>query len=554
MLQLPASITTRFLASTLLLATVRVGSAQVTAAPPPGAGPVRRIAVDDAVKLALEQNLGLQVERLNPQIADLSVAQAAAAWVPSFSTGISAGSTKSPANSFLSGGQTIEDGRVSTNASVTQLLRWGGSYAVTWDGSRSTTTNLFSNFNPTLRSNVGLRAVQPLVRNFSIDSARQQLRVSAINREISDVQLRQTVVTTVRNVRHAYWDLSYAIASLEVSGQSLELAQRSLRETRARIEIGTTPPIDSVAAEAEVALRQEAVIVAEAAVSQAEDRLRALILDPSTPDFWSVRFELAETAPFQVQTIDVDAAVRTSLEKRTDLQRARRNLESSDVNIRYFRNQTMPDVNVQLDYGVVGLGGTQFIRGQGFPGPIIGQTTRSFGSVLTDVLANDFPAWTLSLNIAYPIGTSPAESSLARARLQYTQAQADIRNLELQVTTQIRDAGRQVRTNLQRIDSTRASRQLNEQRLEAEEKKLAAGTSTSFQVFQSQRDLSQARTNELRAILDYNRSLVDFEALQEAAISGGGSTVVVGSPAPVAPTNSAPGPTITTTSAQQGQF
>jgi hypothetical protein len=90
--------------------------------------------------------------------------------------------------------------------------------------------------------------------------------------------------------------------------------------------------------------------------------------------------------------------------------------------------------------------------------------------------------------------------------------------------------------------------------LEAEEKKLAAGTSTSFQVFQTQRDLAQARTNELRALLDYNTSLVDFEALQEAAASGGGSTVVVGSPAPAAPTNSAPGPTITTTSAQQGQF
>jgi outer membrane protein TolC len=515
---------------------------------------VRRISVDEAVKLALEQNLSLQVERLNPQIADLSVAQARAAWVPSFSTGLSAGSTRSPANSFLSGGQTLEDGRVSTSAAVSQLLPWGGSYSATWDGSRSTTTNLFSNFNPTLRSNVGFRIVQPLLRNFSIDNARQQLRVSAINREISDVQLRQTVVSTVRNVRHAYWDLSYAIASLEVGRQSLELAQRSLRETRARIEIGTTPPIDSVAAEAEVAQRQEAVIVAEAAVSQAEDRLRALILDPSTPDFWSIRFEPVGAAPFEVLTIDIDAAVRTSLEKRTDLLRARRNLESSDVDIRYFRNQTLPDVNVQLDYGLAGLGGSQFIRGQGFPGPVIGQTTRSFGSVLGDVLANEFPAWTLSLNVAYPIGASPAESNLARARLQYTQAQTDIRNLELQVTTQIRDAGRQVTTNLQRIDSTRASRQLQEQRLEAEEKKLAAGTSTSFQVFQSQRDLAQARTNELRAILDYNRSLVDFEALQEAALSGGGSVVVVGS-GPVAPaTNTTPGPITTTTSAQQGQF
>lgn len=552
--QFPVSIASLWLPCTLILTTVSVGFAQATGAAPPTAGPVRRLSVDEAVTLALEQNLSLQVERLNPPIADLSVAQARAAWVPSFSTGISTGSTKSPANSFLSGGQTIEDGRVSTNASVTQLLRWGGSYTATWDGSRSTTTNFFSNFDPTLRSNLSLRVVQPLVRNFSIDSARQQLQVSAINREISDVQLRQTVVSTSRNVRHAYWDLSYARASLDVARQSLELAQRSLRETQARIEIGTTPPIDSVAAEAEVAQRQEAVIVAEASVSQAEDRLRALILDPSTPDFWSVRFELADAAPFEIQTIDVDAAVRTSLEKRTDLRQARRSLESSDINIRYFRNQTLPDVNVQLDYGLVGLGGSQFIRGEGFPGPIVGRTSRNFGSVLGDILANEFPAWTLSLNVAYPIGASAAETGLARARLQYSQAQTTIRNLELQVTTQIRDAGRQVNTNLQRVDSTRAARQLSERRLEAEEKKLAAGTSTSFQVFQTQRDLAQARTNELRAVLDYNTSLVDFEALQEAAIVGGGSTVVVSTPTPAPAPNPIPGLITTTTSAQQGQF
>ncbi len=107
---------------------------------------------------------------------------------------------------------------------------------------------------------------------------------------------------------------------------------------------------------------------------------------------------------------------------------------------------------------------------------------------------------------------------------------------------------RQVNTNAKRIDTTRVSRQLNERRLEAEEKKFAAGTSTSFFVFQAQRDLAEARNNELRALLDYNKSLVDFETVQESAIGGGGGTITVAGSG-VAPT----APSVRTTVIQTGQ-
>jgi len=113
--------------------------------------------------------------------------------------------------------------------------------------------------------------------------------------------------------------------------------------------------------------------------------------------------------------------------------------------------------------------------------------------------------------------------------MQYSQAQLQLRNLELQVAAQVRDVGRQVTTNLKRVEATRAARSLSERRLQAEEKKLAAGTSTSYVVFQAQRDLAQARNNEIKAILDYNTSLVDFDAVQEAALTGSGSIVIAGS-------------------------
>ncbi len=494
--------------------------ASVFAQAPPPSPQVRRLTVDQAVQTALENNLGVQIARIDPLVQDLSIAQARGAWAPTFNTTLQTTSADTPNNSFLSGaqGEKTSDARFNTNMGLAQTMPWGGNYSVGWDSTRSTTTNIFSNFSPQLRSSLALNYTQPLLRGFGIDASRQQLLVSQKNREIADVTLRQSIATTTRAVRTAYWDLAFAIASLAVQQQSLELARQSLNNTRARVEIGTTPPIDVVEAESEVATREEAVIVGDAQIATSEDTLRALIYDPAMPEFWTIRIEPAELPPFQPVSVNLDIAVRNALDRRTDLQQARKNLEAADVNVRFFRNETLPDVTAAFDYGLTGLGGTQFLRGAGFPGPIVGQSQRSFASVLQDVFANDFPNWTASLNLRYPLGRTQQEANLARARLQFSQTQTQIRSQELQVATQVREAARQVQTNQRRVETTRASRQLAERRLDAEERKFTAGTSTSFFVFQAQRDLSQARNNELRAILDYNRSLVDLDTVQEAPI------------------------------------
>jgi outer membrane protein len=492
-------------------------------APPVVTGPSRPLSIDEAVKLALEQNLGIQVERINPQLQDLSIAQARTAWVPSFSGGFSATTQDSPPSSFLSGGTgTITTTTSGGNVGVSQLLPWGTSYQVSYDTNRNTTNNIFTSFNPQFGGNLDVVVVQPLLRDFTIDSARLQLQVSQKGREIADVGLQQTIASTVRQVKNAYWDSKYALDSLLVARQSLELAQESLRNTRSRVEIGTLAPIDVVEAESEVAQREEAVILAEAAIGQAEDQLRSLVFDPNTPDFWNMRLELTDPVPFQVQTVDVNAAVLNALSQRTDLAQSKKSIERSDLSERFYRNQTLPGVDVRLDYNSTGLAGTQLIReGQTFPPPVVGQVQRPYGDLLSDIFSSAFPTWRFSANVSYPIGQSTAEASLARTRLEIRQSQTNLRNLELQITTQVRDAARQLMSNSKRVDATRAARVLAERRLEAEEKKFAAGMSTSFLVFQAQRDLAQARNNELRATLDYTKSQVDFETVQVAPIGGG---------------------------------
>jgi outer membrane protein TolC len=352
---------------------------------------------------------------------------------------------------------------------------------------------------------------------------RNQLEINQLVRDVSDVNLQATITQTMRNVRNAYWDLAFSISNLAAQRQSLDLAQRLRADNERRVQIGTMAPIDVVEAQAEVARNEESVIVAEAAIEAAEDRLRQLIFDPAAPDFWTMRLEPSDMAPFQTQAVDIDGAVRNALSRRTDLRQAKTGLEQNDVNIRYLRNQLLPDVNANVTYGGTGIGGTRYLPVDfdevigGVPNRVV-QSQRSFGSVLGDVFGNALPLWTFGVQIGYPLGQSTAEANLARARLEHSQAQTELRNLELQVAAQVRDAGRTLQTNQKRVESTRVARELAEQRLNAAEKKFAAGIETSFFVFQAQRDLSQARTNEVRAILDYNKSQVDFEAVQEAPL------------------------------------
>jgi outer membrane protein TolC len=484
---------------------------------------VRPLSLDDAVRLALEQNLTLQVQRLDPQLQTLTIEQVKTAWTPIVSSTISNQSATNPINSFFSGAsdQLTQD-RFNLSVQADQDLPWGGAYNVQWTNLRGKTNSVFDSPNPAVSANLLGRYTQPFLRNFKIDATRQQLLIAKKNREMTDVQLKQQVLVTIRAVKSAYWDLAYAHGNLKVQQQSLELARESLRNNKSRVGIGTMAPIDIIEAEAEVARNEEAVILAEAQITRSEDQLRQLIFDPKVTDVWNTRLELTDQPAFEAQDVDVDGAVRTALERRTDIANMRKTLEASDINIRYFKNQTLPDLNLQAGYGVTGQGGTLYDFSDTFPPVPTSVVNIPYNEVLSRMVSNDFHNWSLAVTVGYPIGKSSAESALARARVSYSQTELELRSLQQLVTMQVREAARTLNTNRKRVEATRASRSLAERRLEAEQKKFQAGMSTNFQVIQAQRDLAAARNAELQSILDYNRSIVDFETVQEAPLFGGG--------------------------------
>jgi len=491
-------------------------------APAVPSGPEIQLTADEAVRMALENNLGVRSQRLEPQISNLNVAQARAAFAPNLTSTTSTRSSTSPPDFLASGGTstTTTSESMSTSVGVSQNVRWGGGrYTFGLDASRRE-VNFTSSFNPQLNSNLNASYVQPLLRNFRIDGARQQLMVARKNEEIADLQLRQQLTATERIVRNAYYDLILAIGRLEVARQSLDLARQSLQQNERRVEVGAMAQIDILEAQAEVARVEESVIIAEAGIKNGEDNLRTLIMNPQQPDFWTVRLVPTERPTLTPQPFDVDAAVQNALAGRTDLAQARKRFETSQITLDYARNQRLPDVNLIANYNTVGVAGTQFQFGGGFPPVIESQSQRSFADAIRDVFGNDFKTWSVQLQINYPIGTSQAEAQVASTRLQREQEQNTLRELEVGIIAQVRDAGRQVSTSLQRVQSTQRAREFAERFLEAEQKRLTVGLSTTFQVFQAQRNLANVRQQELSAIIDYNRSLVNFQAVQQAPLVG----------------------------------
>ena len=280
--------------------------------------------------------------------------------------------------------------------------------------------------------------------------------------------------------------------------------------------------------------------------------MRLLIYDTTQRDTWNVKIEPVDSPPVGMPAVDVDAAVTRALNDRADLLRARKEINNSDVSLKYANAQKLPDVRVNASYQANGLGGTQVIRTGGFPGTIVGPGDEiGFGSVLNQLFARNYPTWGVGVSVSYPIGQSTEEANAARAKLERSQSEERLKSAQARAIQQIRDAAWQIDMNAKRIDTTRAANQLAEQRLDAERKRLEVGMSTSFLVIQAQRDLAQARQNELGAVLAYNLALVDFEALQEAGPAAAGSaTGATSAPAAISlPASTAVSPATATAAA-----
>jgi outer membrane protein TolC len=341
--------------------------------------------------------------------------------------------------------------------------------------------------------------------------------VTRINQDISDIQLRQTTINTVANVRNAYWDYVFAVQSVEVSRQSLNLAEELMRNNQAKVEIGTMAPIDVVQAQSQAAQQRQVLVTAEGTRRTAEIALKRLIVSGTQDPLWTSTIEPVDRPDFRPEPVDLAGATERALSTRTDVLQARKNLEINDVTLRLLENQKLPLVDVQTRYATAGIGGTRFItESDGVNrGVIVGTIPGGYLDALSTLFRNQFPTWSVALNVSYNLGTSAAEASMARARIQQSQIEVQLRQLDLQVTSDVSNAAIGVQNTAERVQAAQAARDLAQQQLDAENSKFGVGISTNYQVVLAQRDLASAQSNELQAVLAYRRAIVEFERVQQ---------------------------------------
>lgn len=492
------------------------------------ARPVMNLKIEDAVQRALERNLDIAVERLNPQTFDLSIAGLEANYRPTFTSTFGYRDANQFTTSQTAGADILNTLNLNGNTGLSQNFKWGGgSAALTFNNSRVENSNRFATRNPTLNSNFSVSLVQPLLRGFRTDSTRATLRVTQLNQQISETQLKATLTNTLSTVRSAYWDLVYAVEAVEVAQRSFDLANRLVEDNRTRVEIGTMAPIDVVQAEAEAATRRQTLVQARATRRTAELALKRLIVSGTEDDAWKSELNPVDRPAFTPAPIDVDAALRRALAERTDVSQVKEQIAINDVQVKLLSDQTLPGLDLTASYGLAGIGGTQFVR-SGLGGTVTQAIPGGYWDALRTLRNFDAPTWNVAMTFSYPIGTSGAEASLARARIQVRQAQAQVKQLELQIATEVTNAALTVQSNAERVQAASVARELAEKRLEAENSKFEVGMSTNYFVVQAQRDLADAQNTELRAIADYNKSLVEFERVQQTSLSRANITLVSG--------------------------
>ncbi len=473
----------------------------------------KRLSLNDCIVGTLKNNLGLAVEVLNPQLADISVTQAKEIFFPSLIFGYNRQKTETPAFSWLDAADQVEERYNDYSAQLSQLIPTGGRFSVDLFSYRNNTNRKFQEINPLFWSRLRFSFTQPLLKNFGFKVTRREIIIAQNNTEISESLLKQTLLSTIYGVEEAYWNLVYSIENLKVIQSSLELAQDLLAKNKREVEVGMLAPIEVLSAQSEVASREADILQAEALIKSNEDRLKTILNLAVEADMDMMKIIPTDTPSYEEREISLEEALAIGLQKRPDLQALRIDMKNKDLDLSFAKNQLLPEVNLQAAYWSPGISGTQILYQDGNPLTeiIVGTVPGEASDALKDAFNFKYRNWGIGLTLSVPINSVFSRAQYAQAKVSREQAELNLKNQEQQAFLEIRDAVRNVQTNYKRIQAYQVARELAEEKLEAEEKKLKVGLTTNYLVLQHQRDLANARSAELRAIIDYNLSLAGLD-------------------------------------------
>ena len=471
--------------------------------------PEMRLSLQDAITTALAHNINLEVSRLSLASAQQGLLGSTGIFDPQVKSALGATYYEAQSTNQLVGANVaLQRGR-EFNLSLGGLIATGGSYSVGWTNSRSKTNSSFYFLNPSYSSGLTFSLTQPLLRGFGTDVTRAGIEVARRSRDISGVQFEEIVINTAQAVETAYWNLVYAIDNLKAKQHSLMLAQDLLDQTRTRVRIGTSAPIDIVQSEAAVAAREVDIIVAENAVGNAGDALKGL-LGFENPDDWTSTIIPTDALEGTTAHVDLDKSITEAIARRPELRQRQLELEIGEVNLLAARSAARPQLDLALNYGYAGVGGDSTIYDQQ-TGNVISFSRGGWANALRQLRDRDYNQWSAVINFSYPLGNHQAKAAVAQDRFAVTTARQNIALQRQAVIADVRNAVRGLEASGKAIAAAVKSRELAERNLDAEQKKFANGMSTNFQVVKIQDDLAAAQAAELQSRVLYRQAEATYK-------------------------------------------
>lgn len=446
---------------------------------------VRELTLNECIEMALAHNLDIRIQQQNPMMDRFTLEGSYSAWDPRFTTRVSHSFNSSPGGTDAQGRPlpSREINNESISPGLSGALPTGLTYDLSSGGSFQDNNNVSSEYT----SSAVITVTQPLLKNMWIDDARRSILINRRTIKSSELGVNLQAMNTVAAVEQAYYDLIFAEENVKVQTSALELAQRLLDENKKRVEVGALAPLDEKQAESQVAARQADLITANRQLSDQENALKRIIMDDFSawrPVYIKPKDKLLPIA----QTFDVQESWRLGIDARPDLAQSRIDLEKQDIQLRYTRNQLFPSLDLFGSFGQNGLG-------------------PNAGNVIRDIQEGENPRHSYGIMLTIPLGNRAARSAHNTAKAYKEQLLLRYKKLEQDTIVNIDNSVRLAQANYEQIDATRKAREYAEAALDAEQKKLANGKSTSFVVLQLQRDLTSARSAEIRALADYNKAL-----------------------------------------------
>ena len=467
-------------------------------------GAARTMSLQDCIQLALQHNLDVQIERYNPQISLYDLDAAYGGYDPTFSAsgqhnydvsgsvyqnGFELPGSIANENSFQSG----------INGTLPMGLQYDFSGTINRQyGTDNPGATNASSFNSSSGS-IQVQLTQPLLKNFWIDNTRLTIRVAKNRLQYSEQSLRLQIITTVTAVADAYYELIFAQDNIKVQQEALDLAQTQLDQDKQRLQIGTLALLSVQQDESQAAQDKASLISAQYTLVTDQNTLKNLLCDTNYESWHDTDIQPTETLTAPPQMFNLQDSWSKGMTERPDLLQARLNVEQQGIQLKFYRNQLFPELDLIGTYGYNGSG-TQYR-----------DDINEFGQ-------GDRPFYSYGAQITVPLSNIGPRNQYKSTKATLQQVVLQLKQLEQNVMVEIDNAVKQAQSSYESVDATRQARIYAEEALDAEQKTYAVGKATTFEVLTYQNMLTAARGAEIRALANYEEALANLAAQEGSTL------------------------------------